>query len=97
MNTEKRCIFHIPYKIDPNVKSGTNIRPVKMKEAFEANEYEVDCIWGYGRERKERISAIKKKIQQLLIKKSLRLPFVVNYMAYCLVCLSSLSLAILFP
>ena len=64
MNTEKRCIFHIPYKIDPNVKSGTNIRPVKMKEAFEANEYKVDCIWGYGRERKERISAIKKKIQQ---------------------------------
>ncbi|RHQ09282.1 hypothetical protein [Clostridium sp. AM49-4BH] len=39
----------------------------------------------------------KEKIQQLLIKKSLRLPFVVNYMAYCLVCLSSLSLAILFP
>ena len=63
MNTEKRCIFHIPYKIDPNVKSGTNIRPVKMKEAFEANEYKVDCIWGYGRSRSKERRVLKQERQ----------------------------------
>lgn len=67
MHAIKRCIFHIPYKIDPNTKSGTNIRPVKMKEAFEANGYIVDCIWGYGKERKEKINEIKKKILQGIV------------------------------
>lgn len=62
MNSIKRCIFHIPYHIDSNIKSGTNIRPIKMKQAFEDNGYEVDCVWGYGAERKVRINEIEHKI-----------------------------------
>lgn len=64
MDNLKRCIFHIPYQIDSNVKSGTNIRPIKMKQAFEENGYIVDCIWGYGKERKEKIKEIEAKIRQ---------------------------------
>ena len=60
---KKRCIFHIPMKIDPNAKSGSNIRPIKMIQAFEKNGYLVDCIWGYGKQRKELISKIKQNIE----------------------------------
>lgn len=32
---EKRCIVHIPNHIEKSGKSGSNIRPIKMKQAFE--------------------------------------------------------------
>lgn len=63
MDNLKRCIFHIPYQIDSNVKSGTNIRPMKMKQAFEENGYLVEYISGYGTERKAQINKIKRNIR----------------------------------
>ena len=48
----KRCIFHIPNYIDLNRKSASNIRPFKMIKAFENIGYQVDCIMGYGKEKK---------------------------------------------
>lgn len=60
----KRCIFHIPVFIDPGGKSGSNIRPMKMISAFEKQGYAVECIMGYGKERKEKIKKVKEKIKQ---------------------------------
>ena len=48
---EKRCIVHIPNHIEKSGKSGSNIRPIKMKQAFEENGYLVEYISGYGTER----------------------------------------------
>ena len=59
----KRCIFHIPNYIDLNRKSASNIRPFKMIKAFENIGYQVDCIMGYGKERKKSIKEIKKNIR----------------------------------
>lgn len=60
----KRIIFHIPFKIDPNRSSGTNIRPLKMLQAFRSIGYHVDTIKGEGKERKASIRNIKSQIKQ---------------------------------
>ena len=52
---KRRCIFHVPNSIDINRKSGSNIRPFKMIEAFKNIGYQVDIVMGYGKERKENI------------------------------------------
>ncbi len=62
MKKEKYCIFHIPNYIPQNERSGSQIRPRKMLEAFKNNGYNVDIIMGYGKERKKQIENIKKKI-----------------------------------
>ena len=60
----KRMIFHIPMKIDRKRASASQIRPIKMLEAFRDCGYEVEVIEGYGKERKRKIHEIKKKIKQ---------------------------------
>lgn len=60
---KKYCIVHIPNYIDPNGRSGSNIRPRKMVEAFESCGYHVDWVQGYGEERKKIIKKIKKRIR----------------------------------
>lgn len=64
MENRKYCIFHIPNYIDKSKASGSSIRPVKMLEAFRKNGYHVDCVWGYGKERKKAIKRIKGNIRQ---------------------------------
>lgn len=59
----KRMIFHLPYKIDYNRPSGTNIRPQKLIKTFKNIGYEVELIEGYGKERKNKIKELKKKIK----------------------------------
>ena len=59
----KRCIFHIPNYIDLKRKSASNIRPFKMIKAFQDIGYQVDCVMGYGKERKKSIKEIKKNIK----------------------------------
>lgn len=59
----KRIIFHIPFKIDEKRLSGTNIRPVKLLNAFKELGYTVDFISGYGEERKKTIEQIKQNIK----------------------------------
>lgn len=58
----KNCIFHIPYKLDPNAKAAPMLRPRKMIEAFEANGYHVDVISGFSEDRRIAIEEIKNKI-----------------------------------
>ena len=62
MKTVGKCIVHIPNYIDPDGKSGSSKRPVKMIQAFRNCGYEVDCVVGYGVERKKKIEEIKKQI-----------------------------------
>lgn len=59
----KRCIFHIPNYIDKKSKSGSSIRPKMMMKAFEDIGYRVDCVMGYGRERKKAINRIKENVR----------------------------------
>lgn len=59
----KNCIFHVPYKINHKVKSGTNIRPIKIIEGLKNNGYNVEVVEGYGKERKNSIENIKRNIK----------------------------------
>ncbi len=59
---KKRCIFHVPFYVDKNSPSGTNIRPTKIVEGLEKCGYSVDVVWGFGKERKETINKIKLNI-----------------------------------
>lgn len=57
-----KMIFHLPNYIDLNHKSASQIRPLKMYEAFNSLGYEVDLVQGYGAERKKKIKEILSKI-----------------------------------
>ncbi len=59
----KKMIFHIPAKIDMNYPSGSQIRPLRMIEAFKNIGYDVDVVMGYGKERKNQIDKIKENIK----------------------------------
>lgn len=59
----KRCIVHIPNNIDKRALSGSQIRPLKMIQAFRDNGYIVDVIMGYGSERKKQIDKLKSNIE----------------------------------
>ena len=61
---EKRCIFHVPNYIDVHGRSGSQVRPLKIKKTLEGLGYEVDVVMGYGKERKKEIKRIKEKIRQ---------------------------------
>lgn len=56
-------IFHLPFKIDKNRFSASQIRPIKMLESFQKLGYEVDVVEGYGVKRKQNIKDIKRKIK----------------------------------
>ncbi|MGF7012577.1 glycosyltransferase involved in cell wall biosynthesis [Lachnospiraceae bacterium PF1-22] len=58
----KRCIYHIPNSINEEGQSGSQVRPLKMYNAFKAIGYEVDFVSGNNRERKKSIKEIEKKI-----------------------------------
>lgn len=60
---EKRCIFHVPNYIDKTSKSGSSVRPQMMIRAFEEIGYSVDCVMGYGKDRKKQIEQIKQNIK----------------------------------
>lgn len=60
---KERIIFHLPYKIDPNRPSASQIRPLKMIKGFIELGYDVDVIMGNSKERKILIDTIKKNIR----------------------------------
>ena len=60
----KHMIFYIPNCIDNNRKSGSQIRPIKMINAFKENGYDVDVVMGYAKDRKKSIKDIKHKIKK---------------------------------
>ena len=62
MEENKHIIFHVPLQINRNHASASQIRPIKMLEAFQKKGYHVDVVEGCGRERKRQIKKIKQKI-----------------------------------
>lgn len=74
----KNIIFHFPHKINKNYISGTMIRPLRMKEAFENIGYNVFFIDGFSM---DRIIAIK-KIKQL-IKNNYKFEFLYSESVNC--------------
>lgn len=58
-----RMIFHVPYPLNPNATSASGIRPVRMREAFEAIGYEVAEVSGDARERRQLIADLKRRIK----------------------------------
>lgn len=60
---DKRCILHIPYKVNLKIQSGTNIRPVKILNALKEDGYEVEVISGYSNERKMSIKRVMEHIK----------------------------------
>lgn len=63
MENKKRCIFHIPNKLDEKSLSGSQVRPKMMVQAFKNIGYDVDVVMGYGKERKKSIKEIKNNIK----------------------------------
>lgn len=59
----KKCIFHIPNELVLDGKSGSQIRPIKMYNAFKNIGYEVELISGDLKTRKKQINKIKKNIK----------------------------------
>lgn len=58
----KKCIVYFPFYINESHPSATNIRPIKFIEGFKEAGYEVEVIKGYGKERKDKINEVKRKI-----------------------------------
>lgn len=58
----KKCIFYLPYELDPLAARARMVRPRKMMQAFRDVGYDVFEITGYVAERKERIAALKAEI-----------------------------------
>lgn len=61
---QKKCIVHMPFYVNLSSPSGSQIRPLKIIDAFKNVGYEVDIIIGYGEERKKYINIIKKNIKK---------------------------------
>ena len=60
----KQCIFYLPYELSEHGTGARMLRPMQMIQAFEEIGYNVFVIQGYSRERKARISELKRKIMQ---------------------------------
>lgn len=58
----KRCIVHLPNKLNPDLASASQIRPKKMIMAFKKIGYEVDVVEGNSKDRSRIIRRIKKNI-----------------------------------
>lgn len=67
MNSQKKCIVHIPYKLKTTQESGSSFRPIQMVNAFKSIGYEVHLVSGYGLERKTAINDIKQRIKNGVI------------------------------
>lgn len=61
MNKPK-MIFHTPFPLNPEATSASGIRPVKMRQAFEAVGYDVVEVTGYHPQRKRLMKAVKQRI-----------------------------------
>lgn len=56
-------IFHIPMFVDKSEHSGSQIRPLRMIQAFKDIGYDVEIVMGYCKSRKKQIAQIKKNIK----------------------------------
>lgn len=59
-----KIIFHIPFRIDPNRASASQIRPLMMLNAFKTIGYDVDVVMGNSVERIKAIKLINEKLKK---------------------------------
>ena len=57
------CIMHIPWKMIDESVAASEIRPRKMKKAFEDTGYNVFFITGTAAERNRQIKELKRRIE----------------------------------
>ncbi|WP_104109339.1 glycosyltransferase family 4 protein [Arthrobacter sp. N199823] len=57
-----RMIYHVPYPLNPEGKSGSALRPMRMLEAFREVGYEVELVSGESKQRRGLIKALKARI-----------------------------------
>lgn len=58
----KRIIYYLPFKLNRNLHSASQIRPLKMLKAFQDLGYEVEFIEGESIIRKQQLKKLRKKI-----------------------------------
>lgn len=58
----KRCIMHIPWQLIDESVSASEIRPIKMLQAFQDNGYEVFFVTGDAKTRQLRINQLKQNL-----------------------------------
>jgi glycosyltransferase involved in cell wall biosynthesis len=58
----KAIIFHHPLPIVDNGSSGSQVRPYKMLQAFEALGFDVEVVTGYAAERRQHAQRIRKEL-----------------------------------
>lgn len=59
-----RMIFHAPFALHTGSAVGSDIRPVKMLEAFRSLGYEVDVVAGQARERRAGMASVRGAISK---------------------------------
>lgn len=64
MTDRPAMIFHVAYRLNPEATSGSGIRPLKMRRAFENLGYEVLEISGTHPERRQRIRDLTARIRE---------------------------------
>lgn len=57
-------IYHVPFPLLHDAATASQIRPVRMREAFESVGYKVIEVSGYAKERGQRIKFLTRKLQQ---------------------------------
>jgi glycosyltransferase involved in cell wall biosynthesis len=60
-------IFHVPFRLNPEAKSASGIRPVKMRQAFEEIGYRVLEVSGTSRDRRAAMAKIKRQVRAGLV------------------------------
>lgn len=56
-------IYHVPYRLNYQATAASGIRPVKMRQAFEAIGFEVLEVAGTSKERRVQMAEIKSKVR----------------------------------
>lgn len=58
-NPTRRMVYHTPLPLNPDARTASGLRPLKMKEAFERLGYEVWLVSGYSSDRRAAMRRVK--------------------------------------
>lgn len=57
-----RMIYHVPYQLNPEAKTGSALRPLRMLAAFREIGYDVEVVSGASKQRRRLIKRLKARI-----------------------------------
>lgn len=63
LGSQGTMVFHLPFVMNPQAKSASGIRPVKMFNAFKALGYKVIEVTGSHPERRRKMADLKRQVQ----------------------------------